>query len=467
LNGNDPPEICKKNAQVAADNNRPDLEQAWHLASLILTQIIHNKRMSSERLLLPLGMQSKYVSKRRLSNNSYEDGFPSLFGRVNWGFHPLGRNIVQNLFNHFAELGDIQMFAMLSCVFREPFPPQKKFAWSHELYSRIIPDSLNSTMSHNMSYYNNYPRYNESYSIPNFVRNHYQYGYQTISTTFGQIFSESNSSKGSLGVINNPIDSCSNITISATPPTPSTLTYGNSDDSGGPIMIPSSSHSLHHQRRSTFGGTSKESNHFSSSVSTTASSPRLLRKGSPASYRLDSFGFSSNGYYGDRFMDVEKKIEKKSSDVNLVMMNCGEFDDERNPQTVTLLDDDRSTTALHDQYRLAYAEILYHWGLYEARAELLKFMSFVKTTVGSPLGEQQQPLEIGIHCNQCGAEIKAGSECGNCQRKRIGIKCSVCHRFVKGLTNFCIMCKHGGHTSHLREWFESESDECPTGCGCR
>ncbi|CAG8854271.1 32340_t:CDS:2, partial [Gigaspora margarita] len=114
-----------------------------------------------------------------------------------------------------------------------------------------------------------------------------------------------------------------------------------------------------------------------------------------------------------------------------------------------------------------YAEILYHWGLYEARTELLKFMSFVKTTVGSPLGEQQQPLEIGIHCHQCGAEIKAGSECGGCQRKRIGIKCSICHRFVKGLTNFCIMCKHGGHTAHLREWFESENVECPTGCGCR
>lgn len=463
LNGNDPAEICKKNAQVAADNNRPDLEQAWLLASLILTQIIHNKRMSSERLLLPLGMQSKYVNKRRLSNNSYEDGFPSLFGRVNWGFHPLGRNIVQNLFNHFAALGDIQMFAMLACVFREPFPPQKKFVWSQELHSRIIPDSLNPTMSHNTGYFNT-----ESYLIPNFVRNHYQYGYQTISSTFGQIFSESNSSKGSVGVINNQVDSNSNITISATPPTPSTLTYGNPDDSGGPIMIPSSSHSIHHQRRSTFGGTSKESNHFSSSVSTTASSPRMLRKGSPAtSYRLENFGFNSMGYCGDRFMDVERKIEKKGSDVNLIMMNCGEFDDERNPQTVALLDDDRSTTALHDQYRLAYAEILYHWGLYEARTELLKFMSFVKTTVGSPLGEQQQPLEIGIHCHQCGAEIKAGSECGSCQRKRIGIKCSICHRFVKGLTNFCIMCKHGGHTAHLREWFESENVECPTGCGCR
>ena len=26
-------------------------------------------------------------------------------------------------------------------------------------------------------------------------------------------------------------------------------------------------------------------------------------------------------------------------------------------------------------------------------------------------------------------------------------------------------CGHGGHTVHLAEWFEQES-ECPTGCGC-
>ena len=56
----------------------------------------------------------------------------------------------------------------------------------------------------------------------------------------------------------------------------------------------------------------------------------MLRKGSPAtSYRLENFGFNSMGYCGDRFMDVERKIEKKGSNVNLIMMNCGEFDDER------------------------------------------------------------------------------------------------------------------------------------------
>ena len=31
---------------------------------------------------------------------------------------------------------------------------------------------------------------------------------------------------------------------------------------------------------------------------------------------------------------------------------------------------------------------------------------------------------------------------------------------------FCFSCGHGGHTAHLKSWFQQFS-ECPTGCGCR
>ena len=36
----------------------------------------------------------------------------------------------------------------------------------------------------------------------------------------------------------------------------------------------------------------------------------------------------------------------------------------------------------------------------------------------------------------------------------------------QGLSSFCVRCGHGGHTTHMRDWFE-ESEECPTGCGCK
>ena len=42
-------------------------------------------------------------------------------------------------------------------------------------------------------------------------------------------------------------------------------------------------------------------------------------------------------------------------------------------------------------------------------------------------------LEIGIHCFQCGIELKGNHKCGNCLRRRVGIKCSICHQTVRGM----------------------------------
>jgi hypothetical protein len=85
-------------------------------------------------------------------------------------------------------------------------------------------------------------------------------------------------------------------------------------------------------------------------------------------------------------------------------------------------------------------------------------MRFVKTTVGSPLGERIEPLgikmlsiflllyfiffllfktfvflEIGIHCSQCGYELKGAKACP-CKYK--GIKCSICNLTVRGISSF-------------------------------
>ena len=38
------------------------------------------------------------------------------------------------------------------------------------------------------------------------------------------------------------------------------------------------------------------------------------------------------------------------------------------------------------------------------------------------------------------------------------------HAPVKGLYSMCEVCGHGGHMSHLKEWFSANS-WCPSGCG--
>ena len=113
----------------------------------------------------------------------------------------------------------------------------------------------------------------------------------------------------------------------ATPPTPSGYIYGQSEGAGRSIMVPLTGHTSNHQRRSTFGGTSKE---FASSVSTTASPPRTLRKDSPATggftSKFDNIGWI--GHHGNEKLIETSRSEKKSCGLKLVPVNLEEFDDE-------------------------------------------------------------------------------------------------------------------------------------------
>jgi len=36
---------------------------------------------------------------------------------------------------------------------------------------------------------------------------------------------------------------------------------------------------------------------------------------------------------------------------------------------------------------------------------------------------------------------------------------------VSGVYSVCLQCRHGGHLSHVTDWFACHS-ECPAGCGC-
>lgn len=169
---------------------------------------------------------------------------------------------------------------------------------------------------------------------------------------------------------------------------------------------------------------------------------------------------------------------------------------------------DPTKESQHDTWRLLYAEMMFSWGLFEARAELLKFLTLKKAGSTRPmtaanarelraqqnqeksthssisstsmLAKEDQPsaLEqvLGIDrlgpqilnkCFECETPIKPGTICDFCRKVRIGIKCSICHLQGRGRTTVCLKCAHGGHADHLYEWFVQENNSvCPTGCGC-
>ncbi|CAH1780353.1 unnamed protein product [Owenia fusiformis] len=108
----------------------------------------------------------------------------------------------------------------------------------------------------------------------------------------------------------------------------------------------------------------------------------------------------------------------------------------------------------YDAFKKAYANILYQWGLMEQRNEILKFVSTPP--------EPHKGIEFVTVCHHCRKEVR-GAQCGSC--KYAGLQCSICHIAVKGSSNFCLSCGHGGHTGHILDWFQTH-DVCPTGCGC-
>lgn len=108
----------------------------------------------------------------------------------------------------------------------------------------------------------------------------------------------------------------------------------------------------------------------------------------------------------------------------------------------------------YNKYRRAYAEILYMWGKYTERANILKY-------VADP-NPPNDGIDFVILCDRCAKPLKT-PYCQNC--KNYGFNCDICHLRVKGLSTFCLKCGHGGHAHHLKMWFENEV-VCPSGCGC-
>lgn len=76
----------------------------------------------------------------------------------------------------------------------------------------------------------------------------------------------------------------------------------------------------------------------------------------------------------------------------------------------------------------------------------------------------QHNTNVALMCGECRRGCEAsdkGCYCGQC---RSGMSvCSVCELLVRGLYVWCQGCGHGGHASHMEEWF-STSRVCPTGC---
>ncbi|KAI5736331.1 hypothetical protein M8J76_002205 [Diaphorina citri] len=113
------------------------------------------------------------------------------------------------------------------------------------------------------------------------------------------------------------------------------------------------------------------------------------------------------------------------------------------------------TSLLYEQYKLMYADMLHRWHLLNERTALCKHIMSSGTEI-------QRGVEVVTECIVC-KEPSRDPRCPKC--KALTVQCVICHISVRGVTNFCLVCGHGGHTNHMAMWFETET-VCASGCGC-
>ncbi|XP_072278600.1 GATOR2 complex protein WDR59 isoform X2 [Pyxicephalus adspersus] len=183
--------------------------------------------------------------------------------------------------------------------------------------------------------------------------------------------------------------------------------------------------------------------------------PSFTSSGSGSSMSDPGFGtggWSGGGQDGDHAAPWGDASPDEYRYGNINYVDPREREKEQHDKNKRILDP--ANTQQFDDFKKCYGEILYRWGLQEKRAEVLKFVS-------SP-PEPHRGIEFGIYCSHCRSEVR-GTQCAIC--KGFTFQCAICHVSVRGSSNFCLSCGHGGHTAHMLEWF-SNQEVCPTGCGC-
>ncbi|XP_054288294.1 GATOR complex protein WDR24-like [Macrosteles quadrilineatus] len=112
-----------------------------------------------------------------------------------------------------------------------------------------------------------------------------------------------------------------------------------------------------------------------------------------------------------------------------------------------------------EHWLLAYIDLLSRYKLWNICTQVIQ-LSWVPSV--SQLN--QQSTTVYTACTQCHKPLlRSGWLCDRCHSATCGV-CSVCNQVVRGLYVWCQGCEHGGHVSHLQQWF-SDNRVCPTGCG--
>ncbi|KAK5991052.1 putative RWD [Cladobotryum mycophilum] len=529
--------ICKHNASVAEKYGYTDLQNVWLYLSLLLKKGIPLELLASnQRRSSILVIAREVVSKVREQekNDSLDDILPfaadnTLLGRVKWGRHPLAKDFILELFDYFEKIADVQMLAMLSCIFSESSTDDSVAYVESQLPQQETPLPLKAP-SFSLDYFptdastwNIYSRgvTHSAMTTPGTLHTPVHYAGSHASDevmwagepgTNSYSCGETPPSKGK-GFIDPEPSANPSTNLLSKSPTNRTLSRVNT---GGLA----SAFSANFPRSFTGGSSSsppppKESKKKPSPaeaiLNTLTPRPGYATPG--PSYPIGESSGGRNSVSDDEFRR-EELLPLVPVSVSVFVEDQTMFDDDGWLSTPLL---EPSRANIYSNYRYAYAEMLQMWGQPLARLEVMKFnvlkedlpsgveSSFHDSftlhdgasggashpkSVSSPIimGKKDQlqmliasgrGLDVTgvcrVHETQLdpvrytSSDSKLGGAvgtCDRCHRVQNQLRCVYCLEPVDALFPPCLSCGCASHEECLAEWHAAGETFCPAGDEC-
>lgn len=523
-------EVCEHNARVTEKYGYVDLVSIWQYAALLLRSdiplVFREQRQKKKSVLV---IAKKALSRYR-DGEDFDDDAERLTGRVKWGHHPLAQDFVNDLFEYFEQEADVQMLAMLSCIFGDSSTEDPVPYAESRLTQPDTPLPMKAP-SFSLEYF---PTDAADWVFPSHqIRSAYSSAVNTPRTIQTPLLLSDPQSPDVLWMGDPASQSYS---TGETPPHKVFRDYLSDVD---PTPSLSTSPNDRGIRRSQSVLTSTLASGFSRSFTAMSStSPPGRKRPSPAetilSHIPSNITWGGSTYFGgppaeptetartsmsDDEFRRDELVSMVSVSVTVTVENETAFDDD-GWLTIPLLDPARKPD--YASYRYAYAEMLQMWCLPLARLEIMKFNVLKQESITPGAASGETPVEgncfesayqdsgshsatgttsptviLGGRREQLEALQSSGRGldvtgicrihetqlqplqyaqtpssggavgiCERCRRTQTQLTCVYCHEPIDALYPACLGCGCATHDACLAEWHSMGETECPAGDDC-
>lgn len=522
-------DVCGYNAKVAEKHGFLELSNVWQYLALLLRKGIPLEVLGRNRRRNSILVIARDVVSRVGVVDEAEDASKSesgLLGRVRWGQHPLAKDLIAELFEYYETKADVQMLAMLACIFSESTKDDSVAYIESGLPQQETPLPLKAP-SFSLEYF---PSDANGWNLH--TRSIPTSGVTTPGTLHTPHYAGSHASDEGVWNVDTGQNSYS---CGETPPKKSKDHLGEQDGTNTTLSKSPTIRPLQ-KTNSGFASafTANLPRSFTGGMASTSPPSQGKKKPSPAEAILNTLAprTGSSGVTSSPAMPESGGGRTSVSDedfqgedvmamvpvrVNVILEDQSMFDDDGwlgNP----LLDS--SLSSLYANYRYAYAEMLHMWEQPLSRLEVMKFNTLKEdASIGAGDGslresktvhegmnggnlptksgassiamgkqDQLQALiasgrgldvtgvcrvhEIQLEPQQyTSTEAKVGGAVGTCDRcKRTQDKlcCVYCLEPVNALFPTCLSCGCASHEDCLGEWHAAGEMYCPAGdeCNC-